>query len=264
MAAIADPEMSEPFGRYRFRGIDPKAVERWAVKYENENADLRRQVAALEARTAEADTFAEEALIEATALREAVARHDGERDDFAARQRIFRDEAAQIIHDAWAEANVVRAQTQQLADRTQAQLEAAKIERIREIERLHAQAAAEIATTVEQVRRTLATELETQQAHIATLERRRARLIGEIEASTANVLNGIAPLKESLARTHPGRQGKSHEGDASRAVDDAMEALAELAATMQQSLNAPPSGGREPALNGAHAASIGDGAEGHA
>ncbi|MGI8857795.1 MAG: hypothetical protein ACR2JW_18825 [Thermomicrobiales bacterium] len=41
---------------------------------------------------------------------------------------MIRDEAAQIIHYAWAEANVVRAQTQQLTDRAQAQREAAKIE----------------------------------------------------------------------------------------------------------------------------------------
>ncbi len=248
MAAISDPDVSESFGRYRFRGLDPKSVERWAINYENENAGLRAQITALDARATKADAFAEEALIEATTLRETIARMEAEREDVAARQRMIRDEAAQIIHDAWAEANIVRAQTQLLTDRAEAQREAAKVEHAREIERLHAQAAAEIASTVEQVRRTLAVGLETQQARVAALERQRARLIAEIEASTAHVLNGLAPLKASALRTSQGWSG-APESDAPRAVREATDGLALLVTAMQQSLR-PPSDEQETTHDG--------------
>jgi hypothetical protein len=251
MAAISDLDVIEPFGRYRFRGLDPKSVERWATNYENENASLRAQVAALEMRATEADGFAEEALIEASTLRETVARMEAEREEFAARQRMFRAEAAQIIHDAWAEANVVRAQTQQLVDQTHAQLETAKIEHIGEIERLHAHAAAEIEATIEQVRRTLATGLETQQSRVAALERQRVRLIAEIEACTANVLNGIAPIKASASRANH----DAPERDAPRAVHEATEALSMLVTTMQQSLSAAATGDQAAARNEIHPAS---------
>src|SRR4051812_48831540 len=126
MVAIRESDMMEPFGRHRFRGLDPKSVERWAINYENENAALRAQIAALEARAAKADTFAEEAVREMVSLQEIVKQTETERATFEARQRLFREEAAQIVHDAWAEANVVRTQTQQVVERTHAQLDAAR------------------------------------------------------------------------------------------------------------------------------------------
>jgi signal transduction histidine kinase len=251
MAALSDTDVIEPFGRYRFRGLDPKSVERWATNYENENAGLRAQIVALEAQATKADRFAEEALIEAAALRETVARTDAEREEFAARQRIFRDEAAQIIHDAWTEANAIRAQAQELADQTHAQREAATTEHAQQIEQMHAEAAAEIEATVEQVRRTLAAGLETQQARIATLERQSVRLVAEIESCTASVLNGIAPLKESAARADYGQPPGAPEYDAPGAVHGAVETLSLLMATMQQSLNAS-SDERTMASNGSH------------
>lgn len=238
MAALSDTDVIEPFGRYRFRGLDPKSVERWATNYEHENAGLRAQIVALEARATKADQFAEEAMIEAATLRETIARTDAEREEFAARQRIFRDEAAQIIHDAWTEANAIRTQAQELADQTHAQLDEAKTEHARQIEQMRAEAAAEIETTVEQVRRTLATGLETQQARIATLERQCVRLVAEIESCTASVLNGIAPLKESASRANYGQPPGTPEYDAPGAVHEAAEALSLLMTAMQQSLNA--------------------------
>jgi hypothetical protein len=251
MAALSDTDVIEPFGRYRFRGLDPKSVERWATNYENENAGLRAQIVALEAQATKADQFAEEALIEAAALRETVARTDAEREEFAARQRIFRDEAAQIIHDAWTEANAIRVQAQELADQTHAQREAATTEHAQQIEQMHAEAAAEIEATVEQVRRTLAAGLETQQARIAVLERQSVRLVAEIESCTASVLNGIAPLKESAARADYGQPPGTPEYDAPGAVHEAAETLSLLMATMQQSLNAS-SDERAMASNGSH------------
>ncbi|MGI8857796.1 MAG: hypothetical protein ACR2JW_18830 [Thermomicrobiales bacterium] len=131
---------------------------------------------------------------------------------------------------------------------TEAQREAAKIEHAREIERLHAHAAAVIASTVEQVRRTLAVGLETQQARVAALERQQARLIAEIEASTANVLNGLAPLKASASRAGQGWSGVP-ESDAPRAVREATDGLAVLVTTMQQSLR-PSSDGHKTAHGG--------------
>jgi signal transduction histidine kinase len=251
MAALSDTDVIEPFGRYRFRGLDPKSVERWATNYENENAGLRAQIVALEARATKADEFAEEALIEAATLRETVARTDAEREEFAARQRIFRDEAAQIIHDAWTEANAIRGQAQELADQTHAQREAATTEHAQQIEQMRAEAAAEIEVTVEQVRRTLAAGLETQQARVATLERQCVRLVAEIESCTTSVLNGIAPLKESAARADYGQPPGTPEYDAPGAVHEAAEALSLLMATMRQSLNAS-SDERAMASNGSH------------
>lgn len=249
MAALSDTDVIEPFGRYRFRGLDPKSVERWATNYENENAGLRAQIVALEARATKADGFAEEALIEAATLRETVARADAEREEFATRQRMFRDEAAQIIHDAWAEANAIRAQAQELADQTHGQMEVTKTEYARQIEQMRAEAAVEIEATVEHVRRTLAAGLETQQARIATLERQCVRLVAEIESCTTGVLNGIAPLKESAARANYGQPPGTLEYDAPGAVYEAAEALSLLMATMQQSLGASPDG-RAMASNG--------------
>jgi hypothetical protein len=249
MAALSDTDMIEPFGRYRFRGLDPKSVERWAISYENENTGLRAQVAALEARAARADEFAEEALIEAATLRETVARTDADREEFAARQRMFRDEAAQIIHDAWTEANIIRAQAQEDADQTHAHLDVTKAEHARQIAQMRAEAAAAIEVTVEQVRRTLADGLETQQARIATLERQRTRLIAEIESCTASVLSAIAPLKESASRADRGQPPGTPERDAPGAVHEATEALATLVATMHYSLDAPASDEQEIASN---------------
>lgn len=160
---------------------------------------------------------------------------------------MFRDEAAQIIHDAWTEANIIRAQAQELADQTRTELEETNAAYARQIAQVRAEAAAAIEATVEQVRRTLAEGVETQQARIATLERQRARLIAEIEGCTTSVLNGIAPLKESAGQP-PG----APEPDADSAVRDAIEALSLLVATMDDSLQAPPSNEYAIASNGSH------------
>jgi hypothetical protein len=114
---------------------------------------------------------------------------------------------------------------------------------------MRAEAAAAIEVTVEQVRRTLADGLETQQARIATLERQRTRLIAEIESCTASVLSAIAPLKESAARADRGQSPGTPERDAPGAVHEATEALATLVATMHYSLDAPASDEQEIASN---------------
>lgn len=109
MIAVADSEPTEPFGHYRFRGLNPKSVELWAANFAHENAVLRSQIAALEARATKADAFTEDAIREMVLLQEIVRQTEAEQAMFVARQRLFREEAAQIVHNAWVEANVVHA-----------------------------------------------------------------------------------------------------------------------------------------------------------
>ncbi|GEM_PF-4896627 len=237
MTALPNPEATEPFGRYRFRGLDPKSVERWAMNYENENAALRLQISALEARAAKADLFAEDAVKEMVSLQEIVKRAETDQAIFVARQQMFREEAAQIVHDAWAEANIVRAQTQQLIDRTQAQLEAAKRTNAQHLAAMRATMMEEVEATIDRVCHAMVTECEEHHARIAALEDERARIVTGIEMCTANVLGAIAPLKQAPSHTHlpMGAREKS----AAHAVHDATEALAMLVTTMQRSLETP-------------------------
>ncbi|MHB8646222.1 MAG: FliH/SctL family protein [Thermomicrobiales bacterium] len=228
MAALPYPEATEPFGRFRFRGLDPKSVERWSMHYENENATLRLQVSALEARAAKADRFAEDAVKEMVTLQEIVKQAETDQAIFTARQRMFREEAAQIVHDAWAEANVVRAQTQQLIERTQAQLDAAKGTHAQYLEAMRAKMMEELEATIDEGRRTMATACEERQSQIAALEDERARIVAELERCTAAVLGAIAPLKETPSAAN---------------VPIGEDALTMLATTMRQSLRAPADAG---------------------
>lgn len=247
MVALPNPDTTEPFGRHRFRGLDPKLVERWATNYETENANLRQHIAALEARVAEADRFAEDAIKEMAALHEVVKQAETDQAIFTTRQRLFREEAAQIVHDAWAEASVVRAQTQQQIDRTQAQLAAAKRTHEHHLEAMRATLMEEIEATIDQVRRTMADEFAAHQSRVAMLAEQRARLIAVIEACTADVLGVIAPLKEA-ASSHvdqPAENGDDPRGSSASgppyAAHDGAEALAMLVTTMRRSLT-PPAG----------------------
>jgi len=255
MTAIPDSDATEPFGRYRFRGLDPKSVERWAINYENENAALRGQIAALEARAAKADTFAEDAVREMVSLQEIVQQAETERAILEARQRLFREEAAQVVHDAWAEANVVRTQTQQLVERTQAQLAAAKQTHAQQLDTMSARKMAETEATIDEALAALAAESEEHRARIASemaahqtrlaseraqhesriaaelaahqsrlaaLEEQRARIVMEIEACTARVLNAIAPLKGvTLPASSPfAAGGYADRDDSGRPLED--------------------------------------------
>jgi chromosome segregation ATPase len=223
IVAVADSDPNERFGRHRFRGLDPKSVERWAINIENENTGLRGQVAALETRVMEAGAFAEEAVKEMIALQEIVKQTEAQQEMFATRQRLFRDEAAQIVHDAWAEASVVRAQTQQMRDRTQAQLDAARATHTHHLDAMRGKVREEIEATIDQVRAALAAECEEHQSriaaervehqsHIAALESERRRIIAEIEACTTSLLDRIAPLKQATP-VGRGTGGRRRRGD---------------------------------------------------
>ena len=248
MAAVSDADSIEPFGRYRFRGLDPKAVERWASNFERENAELRDQIAALEARVMEADAFAEDAIKEMVSLQEIVKRAETDQAIFVARQQLFRAETAQIVHDAWAEAHVVRAQTEQHIERTQAQLAATKATHARHLEAMRTTMMAEIEAAIAQARATMAAECAERQARItdeytehqaqiAALERERMRLVTEIEASTAGVLTRIAPLKHCEPDTDltNGAQITA----LSHVTHDVEEALTMFATTMERALSVP-------------------------
>jgi hypothetical protein len=249
MVAVANTDPVELFGRYRFRGLDPKSVELWAMNFEHENADLRAQLAALEARAAKADSFAEDAVREMVAMQGIIKQGETDQAIFAARQRLFREEAAQIVHDAWAEANVVRAQTQQLRERTQAQLEAAKEAHEYHLAAMREKMMAEIEATLDEVRATMATECaehqsriaaehEEHQSRIAALEGECARIVAEIETYTTNALDLIAPLKQAAARAD-----LSMTTQTGGAAHDATEALILLGTTMRRSLTEPAAEG---------------------
>ncbi|HEY8291245.1 MAG TPA: hypothetical protein VIG44_02095 [Thermomicrobiales bacterium] len=243
---MANSDPTELFSRYRFRGLDPKSVELWAINVENEHARLRDQIAALEARAMAADAFAEEAVKEMVALQEIVKQTEAEQAIFAARQRLFRDEAAQIVHDAWAEASVVRAETQQLRERTQVQLDAAKATHtdhldamrgriLEEIETAIDQAHAALAVEYEEHQSRIAAEREAHQARIAALESERIRIIAEIETCTANMLDRLTPLKQPVSGAEPGENDEN----GAQPAHDATEALTLLRTTMRRSLTPP-------------------------
>lgn len=246
MVAVAESDSMEPFGRYRFRGLDPKSVERWASNFERENADLRDQIAALEARVTEADAFAEDAVKEMVALQDIVKRAETDQAIFVARQRLFREEAAQIVHDAWAEAHVVRAQTRQQIERTQAQLEATKATHERHLEAMRGKIMEEIAAAIAQARAALAAECAERQSRIAdeyaahqsrmaVLERERTRLVTDIERCTSGVLTIIAPLKQCEPETDPPIAERIP--SLSHVTHDAEAALTALATAMERAFS---------------------------
>ncbi|MCA1668385.1 MAG: hypothetical protein LC793_13545 [Thermomicrobia bacterium] len=190
-------------------------------------------------RAAKADAFAEDAVREMVALQETVRQAEAEQTMLAARQRLFREEAAQIVHDAWAEANVVRAQTQQLRERTQAQLAAAKDAHEQHLTALRGKMLEEVQATIDQVRAAMAAECAAHQsrmaieheehyARVAALEAECARIVAEIETYTTSALDLIAPLKQTAARAE-----LSMTPQAGDAAHDATEALILLGSTMR-------------------------------